>query len=56
MLKFPRGRKIAREFRTEHAQPLHLKIRAEKREKKMLRIFNFLDGISREKMLSTNQI
>ena len=51
-LKFPRGQKIPPDFRNEHAQSRHLKNRAEKDEKKeKLRIFNFLGGFSRKKII-----
>ena len=56
-LKFPRGQKIPPDFRTEHAQSWHLINRTEKVErKKKLRIFNFLGGFSRKKIINQSNL
>ena len=56
-LKFPRRQKIPPDFRTEHAQSWHLKSHAEKDErKKKLRIFNFLGGFSRKKIINQSKL
>ena len=56
-LKLPRGQKIPPDFRNEHAQSSHSKNHTEKEErKKKFRIFNFLDGFSRKKIINQSNL